>query len=80
MHGFLYNVPTKTFQPIDEPAGVASTTVNGINDLGQIVGFYVDAADHTVGFVGTPTPLPASVLFLGSGVLGLAGWRSFRKS
>jgi hypothetical protein len=30
------------------------TVVNGINDLGQLVGFYLDNAGNTDGLVATP--------------------------
>jgi len=72
MHGFVYNVATATFTSIDDPNGVGTTTVNGINDLGQLVGFYTtgvvtpSGVAVTDGFVATSTPEPASFLLLGS--------------
>lgn len=50
------------------------TFPHGINDAGQIIGQY-----GQYGFIATPVPLPSTVLLLGSGLLGLAGWRRFRK-
>ncbi len=45
-----------------------------MNDLGQIVGFYVDGAGNTDGLLGTPTtgtvPEPASFAVLGAGLVG----------
>jgi hypothetical protein len=35
----------------------ATNTINGINDRGQIVGFYVAAGGNTDGFVGSKQPL-----------------------
>jgi probable HAF family extracellular repeat protein len=52
-HGFVYTIGTASFQTIDDPQGVGSTIVNGINDLGVLVGFY-GAAPINTGFVATP--------------------------
>jgi hypothetical protein len=46
-----------------------------INNLGQIVGIS-DANPFQLPAV----PLPPTVLLVGSGLLGLAGWRRIRKS
>jgi hypothetical protein len=52
-HGFLYDVNAFEFQSVNDPQGVDSTTLNGINDRGQIVGFYVDPkTGNTDGFLG----------------------------
>jgi hypothetical protein len=45
-------------------------TANGVNDAGNIVGFYVDGAGNTIGFISTPEP--ASLLLFGSGLAALA--------
>jgi probable HAF family extracellular repeat protein len=57
MHGFTVTTPTAiaTFRRVDDPNGVAgSTLVNGVNNLGQLVGFSTDAAGNTNGFLATP--------------------------
>jgi hypothetical protein len=56
MHGFtLKNPLTKAkFTSIDDPNGVGTTTVNGLNDAGDLVGFYVDGTGNTDGFLAVP--------------------------
>jgi hypothetical protein len=58
-----------------DPPGSMNTTINGLNDLGQIVGFYTDSNDNTIGFVGTPTPEPASLALFCGGLLATAFMR-----
>lgn len=41
------------FMTVDFPKA-SSTTLHGVNDEGDIVGFYTDAAGNTDGFVGLP--------------------------
>jgi probable HAF family extracellular repeat protein len=53
-HGFVYTVKTKIFQSIDDPNGVGTTIVNGINDKGVLVGFFGTAPINS-GFVATPS-------------------------
>jgi hypothetical protein len=53
MHGFTWT-PWAGFTSIDDPHGLGTTTINGVNDRGQLVGFYVDAAGNTDGFLATP--------------------------
>jgi len=51
---------TYTFSPIDDPLG--RSVALGINDLGQIVGYYVDSSRVDHGFLdsgGIYTPLNA---------------------
>jgi hypothetical protein len=57
MHGFTLTDPTgphSVWQSIDDPNGVGSTVVNGINAAGDLVGFYTDAAGNTDGMLATP--------------------------
>jgi len=62
-HGFVYLIGTASFQTIDDPNGVGTTVVNGINDQGTLVGFYGTAPINS-GFVavakGGPAPLRAA--------------------
>lgn len=88
-HGLLFDPGTDTFQTIDDPLasasaafGIDGTTVNGINDSGQLVGFYSDGTNVS-GFVTnaptstSPTPEPGSMTLLAAGLLGLV--RNLRK-
>jgi probable HAF family extracellular repeat protein len=71
------------FETLDPP-GATSSTADGINDLGQIVGFYTDANDNTIGFetqiAETPLPTALPLFATGFGAMGLLGWRRKRKS
>jgi len=53
MHGFTWQ-PGRGFTTIDDPHGIGTTTINGVNDFGQLVGFYVDANGNTDGFLAAP--------------------------
>jgi hypothetical protein len=60
-HGFLYNLRTGQYTFLDDPAeafnnGVEVTQITGINDSGQITGFYSDANGVFHGFFAWPTP------------------------
>jgi len=53
MHGFTWT-HRHGFKGVSDPHGLNTTTINGVNDHGQLVGFYVDAAGNTDGFLATP--------------------------
>ncbi len=52
-HGFVYTVSSGTFTSVDDPDGIGTTIVNGINDNGLLVGFYGTSPLNS-GFVATP--------------------------
>ncbi|MBV8898186.1 MAG: hypothetical protein JO051_16850 [Acidobacteriaceae bacterium] len=81
-NGFTFNYLSHTWTTLDDPNAspnvafnVTGTTINGVNDLGQVVGFYSDGT-NVHGFLATPVPEPASFGFVAAGVL-LCGsiWR-----
>ena len=37
-HGFVYSIGNAQFVTVDDPNGVGTTVVNGINDAGKLVG------------------------------------------
>jgi hypothetical protein len=53
MHGFTWK-PGHGFTTVNDPNGVNTTTINGVNDAGDLVGFYVDAAGNTDGLLAIP--------------------------
>ncbi len=58
--GFVWS-PGFGFETVNDPNGVGATTVNGVNDRGQLVGFYTDANDNNNvdGMLATPqTAMP----------------------
>jgi hypothetical protein len=52
-HGFIWTADFG-FATVDDPNGVGTTTVNGLNDHGDLVGFYVDSHGNTNGLLATP--------------------------
>ena len=57
MHGFTWT-QSGGFQSIDDPHGIGTTTINGVNNAGDLVGFYVDSAGNTDGMLATPVKAP----------------------
>jgi hypothetical protein len=53
LHEFTWT-PRHGFTTVDDPRGTGTTTINGVNDRGQLVGFYVDGNGNTDGFLATP--------------------------
>ncbi|MGA3089814.1 MAG: hypothetical protein ABSD75_14450 [Terriglobales bacterium] len=56
-HGFVYDTASSTFTSVDDPNGVGETIVNGVNDNGDLVGFYGPGncnSSQCSGFVATP--------------------------
>jgi probable HAF family extracellular repeat protein len=60
MHGFLFDDKSQSYTTIDDPNAAkgptAMTVVNGLNDKGQLVGFYMDNAGNTDGMLVQVTP------------------------
>ena len=53
-HGFLWRPGHGFTLGIDDPNGVGTTLLNGINDENDIVGFYTDPAGNTDGLLAYP--------------------------
>jgi hypothetical protein len=56
MHGFLVSTPLThaKWVSIDDPNGVGTTTINGLNNAGDMVGFYTDTANNVDGMLILP--------------------------
>ena len=86
-NGLVYNLTTNTWQTVNDPNqsftvafGVSGTFINGINDAGDLVGFYSDGT-HVNGMLATPTPEPASIGFVAiAALLGLGAGLKKRRS
>ena len=53
MHGFTWT-PLHGFRNVDDLNGIGTSAINGVNDRGQLVGFYVDGNGNTDGMLATP--------------------------
>lgn len=84
-HGFLYDTNTGQYTFVDDPAqqfsnGVEVTQITGINNAGQLSGFYSDANGVFHGFVtagSVTTPEPGSLAAAGFGLLAV--WAAGRR-
>ena len=54
-HGFTWTPGGGLQTNLDDPAGVGATTINGVNNRGQLVGFYTDAQGNTDGLLANPS-------------------------
>jgi PEP-CTERM motif len=88
-HGFVYDWVTGVWTTINDPNadgttafGVEGTLVNGINDLGQLVGFYANTDQPAVnGFLANPIPEPSTWAMMMAGFVGIGflGYRASRE-
>jgi hypothetical protein len=82
-NGLVYNTVTNTWQTVDDPnqsfaaafGTITGTTLNGINDAGDLVGFYADAQGNVDGLLAAPVPEPASLSFVVASALLIGLWR-----
>jgi hypothetical protein len=87
--GFVYNMNTGTFTKIVDPNEqttpngfmIAGTILNGINDEGQVVGFYAGPGGAVDGLLCNLTPEPASLGLISlASFLAIGARRGFRRS
>jgi hypothetical protein len=84
-NGLVYSQIANTWNTVNDPLasatsafGVNGTTINGINDKGQVVGFFSDGTNVN-GFLATPTPEPRYMSLLAIALLALLLGRSARR-
>ncbi len=76
--GFIYNLLTQSYTILSDPNaadidGVMITQITGIDNAGEITGFYIGSDGLSHGFYASPVPEPSSLFLMGSGALGLLG-------
>jgi len=89
-HGYFYNTNTGAYSFLDDPSaaffnpgnglsGYEITQITGINNSGEITGFYSDANGVFHGFVAVAVPEPSSMALLGIGVTSVVVWARRRR-
>jgi probable HAF family extracellular repeat protein len=84
-HGFIYNTNTGTYTFLDDPNegfnnGVEVTQITGINNSGEITGFYTDASGLAHGFVAQfSVPEPNSMALFGIGLSAALAYLGTRR-
>ena len=86
-NGLVFNSLSSTWQTVNDPFSsatpafdVTGTTINGINNAGQLVGFYSDGT-NVDGFAATPAPEPSPIVLVSAGFgLLLAAHRRRRRT
>ena len=73
--GFVYNEATKAFTTVTDPSGKGATVVNGINDAGDLVGFYTNPNNgYTIGMLAQPAAARPSVVETGATAHSFDAW------
>lgn len=77
VHGFVQSGGTGS--TVDFPGIPAATFAQGLNDQGQVTGYYIDVDGGSHGFVDTLSSTavsePSSLLLVGSGLLAMTALR-----
>ena len=83
--GFLYNWSNNSWLTISDPFasataafGVTGTTINGLNDKDQLVGFFSDGTNVNGFMTVVPEPSSWAMMLMGFAGLGFAGYRRNR--
>jgi hypothetical protein len=84
-HGYFFNTLTGKYTFLDDPDaafsnGIEVTQITGINNSGEITGFYSDANGVFHGFIATAVPEPGSFALICIGAASLLGVHYMRQS